>query len=146
LTSEQETDSLEMLKNLKPKHKSSLKRIFVKCVALLFVIYALADVSILQVYCGNESVGIPPAHHFSNEKNDSAEDATDNFQQPHEQEDSEQDCGDDCCFCSSHVVINSYNVESSLVKLAKIAPQTISYENRHSNSELRNLFRPPQIA
>jgi hypothetical protein len=146
LTSEQETDSLEMLKNLKPKHKSILKRTFIRCVALLFVIYALADVSILQAYCGNQAVGIPPAHHFSKEKNDSAEHIADNLQQPHEQEDSEQDCGDDCCFCSSHVVINSYNVESSVIKLTTIAPKTISYENKHSNSELRNLFRPPQIA
>jgi hypothetical protein len=135
-----------LLKNFKTKHKSNVKRIIIRCVALLFVIYALADVSILQAYCGNESVGIPPAHYFSKEKNDSAEDVTDNFQQPHEQEDSEQDCGDDCCFCSSHVVINSYNVESSLIKLTIIAPKTISYENRHSNSELRNLFRPPQFA
>jgi hypothetical protein len=146
LTLAQKTDSLKMLKNFKTKHKSILKRIFIKCVALFFVIYALADVSILQAYCGNESVGIPPAYHFSKEKNDSTEDIADNFQQPHEQKDSEQDCGDDCCICSSHVVINSYNVESSLVKLAKIAPKTTSYENRYPNSELRNLFRPPQIA
>jgi hypothetical protein len=140
------TVSLEMLRRVNPSRKYYLKRTFIKCVSLLFVIYALADVSILQAYCGNESVGIPPAHHLSTEKADSAEDTTDNFQQPQEQKDSEQGCGDDCCFCSSHVVINSYNVGSSLVKLTTISPKTVSYENRHANSELRNLFRPPQFA
>ncbi len=34
-----------------------------KFLAAFFVLYALADVSVLQAYCGNESLGIPPADH-----------------------------------------------------------------------------------
>ncbi len=140
------------MKNSKPNHKLNLKRLFVRGVALLFVIYALADVSVLQAFCGNESVGIPPAHHFAKSNNNSAEsensneDSQNNFQQSHDQEDSEQNCGDDCCFCNSHVVISSFAVESNVMKVTETKTQSISYENKHSNSERDNLFRPPQIA
>lgn len=32
-----------------------------KFLAAFFVLYALLDISVLQVYCGNEAIGIPPA-------------------------------------------------------------------------------------
>lgn len=38
--------------------------------ALFFVMYALADISFLQVYCGNESIGIPPQHHIADRNDD----------------------------------------------------------------------------
>lgn len=36
----------------------------VRVLAVFFVIYAFADITVLQAYCGNESIGTPPAHHY----------------------------------------------------------------------------------
>ncbi|MBE7516658.1 MAG: hypothetical protein HS105_08645 [Chloracidobacterium sp.] len=37
----------------------------VRLLAVFFVLYVLADVSVLQLYCGNEALGIPPADHIA---------------------------------------------------------------------------------
>jgi len=36
------------------------KGAFSRLLALFFVLYAGADITVLQAYCGNEMVGIPP--------------------------------------------------------------------------------------
>jgi hypothetical protein len=122
-------------------------------VALLFVIYAFADITVLQVYCGNEAVGIPPAHHLSAQNNEvqkvdkivSVD--SQNYSQPSNQ-DSEQDCDDDCCFCcSSHITLGYFVIQPRITTFVKSNCQiSISYENKHSYSALNSLFRPPRIA
>lgn len=47
------------------KSQFKIRGRIVSLVAFLFVIYAIADVSVLRAYCGNEALGIPPAHHVA---------------------------------------------------------------------------------
>lgn len=137
---------------LSKQNRITFRLRLIQLIALLFVIYAFADITVLQAYCGNESVGIPPAHHLSKNSSDSAEKEQqteieqDNLHESHNQEEFPQDCNDECCFCcSTHVVISNFAFEPSIFEseINQITP--ISYENKHSNTALYYLFRPPQI-
>lgn len=134
------TDNLAMLMNFIPKYKSNLKRTISKCVTLLFVIYAFADISVLQAYCGNEAVGIPPAHHLLHDENEHNEDSE-------HHNDTEQGNHEHLSFCSSNIAFDSFIFEFLPVIFTEINTQhSITYENKHSNTGLHYLFRPPRIA
>jgi hypothetical protein len=141
------------MKALETRYKSNFKRTIIKCVALLFVIYVFADITVLQAYCGNEAIGIPPAHHLSAQNNESQKVDNNvsinnqNYSQPSNQE-SEQDCNDDCCFCcSSHITLGYFAFEPRVTVFAKNNSLHSSFhENKHSYSALNSLFRPPRIA
>ena len=142
-----------LMKFLKQKHKLNFKRLAIQCVALLFVIYALADITVLQVYCGNEAVGIPPSHHLAKNRQDAAEKLhqtqakQNNLHQSNDQDNSQQNCDDDCCFCcSSHVTISYFAVEPRIFEVIPSPKNSISYENKYSNTGLTYLLRPPQTA
>lgn len=133
----------------------SIKRRLVSLVALLFVVYALADVTVLQAYCGNEAVGILPAHHLSKTVRSPAKSsATDSTQiRPESDEESRpgsdptQDCDDDTCFCCcSHVVTGYFAVPSCKPTSRLELSQSDTYAGRYSNSSLTQLFRPPRTA
>ncbi len=137
------------MKQIKQKHKSHFKRTIIQCVALLFVIYAFADITVLQAYCGNETIGIPPAHHLSaqNKEVDKAA-SVDNPNYRQSNQESNQDCDDDCCFCcSSHITLGYFAFQPRTATFVKNNSQpSISFENKHSYSALNSLFRPPRIA
>ncbi len=144
-----------MMKFPKLNYKLKIKRVLIQCVALLFVVYALADITVLEAYCGNESVGIPPSHHLVAKQTDNPDEnkhsqATDQnyIQQSDQQEGSQQTCDDDCCFCcSSHVVVSSFFIKSNIIKISgRNNAQSVHYKNKYSNSDLKNLFRPPRNA
>lgn len=132
------------------------KRRITRGIALLFVLYAFADMTVLQVYCGNEAVGIPPAHHSAQESQTSIQDKNDNsveakqtniHQSQNEQEEPGQDCDDDDCFCCcSHAIAGYFFIEPFPFSDDRISLVVGSYENKHPNSDLTHLFRPPQTA
>ncbi len=131
------------------KHKLNLKRISVNGIAILFLIYAFADITVLQAYCVNEAVGIPPSHHLAkNNQEQQSQDNQNNLHHSDNQEEVPQDCGDDCCFCcSSHVLISSFSVKFNIVKIVSFEKsQSFHYKKEHTNSNLKNLFRPPRNA
>lgn len=122
-------------------------------VALLLIFYALADVTFLQAYCGNEAVGIPPAHHLSNsfaetgvEKSrdsDSVasfqnESPSDGQPAPHEGQD------DECFCCCSHVVAGYFFIDGSVHETTRIGISSATFRILHPSSQLTSLFRPPQ--
>lgn len=135
--------------------KNSIKRGLIRLVALLFVVYALADVTVLQAYCGNEAVGIPPAHHIS--KN-TVVDANTSFanhvqsggvsdEKRQQGDEPVQDCNDDACFCCcSHVIAGHFSFPSKSLNSASQGLRHYTYVGRHANSELTNFFRPPRTA
>ncbi len=141
------------MKQIKQKYKLNFKRLIIQCVSLLFVIYAFADITVLQAYCGNEAIGIPPSHHLSAQNNEIRKVDTivsvndQNYSQPSNQEDN-QDCDDDCCFCcSSHITLGYFAFQPRTPTFVKNNSQpSISFENKHSYSALNSLFRPPRIA
>lgn len=121
-------------------------------IALLLVLYALTDITVLQAYCGNEAVGIPPAHHLVKNNQDSTEkefqfqENQNTLSKSHNQEESPEDCSDECCFCcSSHSILNYFRFESKMFEVKLAQTNSLSYENNHSNTELHYLFRPPRI-
>ena len=130
--------------------KNSMKRGLIRLVALPFVIYALADVTILQAYCGNEAIGIPPDHHMSDsgrhlDRSDdspcSAEQA-DCQQVPRDHEYDHQHH----CFAWHLVVVAFHGFElGSTDKLSK-AKLPLFHQDVHSDSALSHLFRPPRTA
>lgn len=132
----------------------TVKRFATQCVAVLFVMYALADISVLQAYCGNESVGIPPSHHLAKSTADSEsskssvkEDQSYFNHCTEGEQDSPEDCNDDCCFCcSSHVTISYFAMQPTETVVLPLAQDSSSFENKHPNSGLAYLFRPPRIA
>ena len=104
------------------KSQIRLRNKLTSLVAFLFVLYAVADVSVLQAYCGNEAVGIPPAHHFTKTARDpDSRSATKSIQtrlqsdgEPRQGNDPTQDCDDDTCFCCcSHVIAGYFAIPSA---------------------------------
>ncbi|MCB1024680.1 MAG: hypothetical protein KDB79_09835 [Acidobacteria bacterium] len=133
-----------------------MKKATVYSVALFIVVFALADVSFLQAYHGNESMGIPPAHHTGQE-NDCPEelnqkktiqtnsDAT--FFTNHDHN-SEKDCSDEgeCLASCSHIVVGCFVFESFVCCETPLSQNSLHRENTTPKSELSAIFRPPQIA
>lgn len=133
------------------------KKRVTQVIALLFVLYAFADVTVLQAYCGNEAVGIPPAHHFAKESKTSVQDKKENsiesdqtnFHQSQDGQNEEpaKDCDDDDCFCCcSHAIAGYFSMAPAPFADTPVSSGVVSYENKHPNSDLTHLFRPPRTA
>ena len=119
--------------------------------ALFFVMYALSDVSVLQVYCGNEAIGIPPAHHSSKQADDSIRDGhrtcstSESFDCRQTPDDHEYDHQHEC-FCWQQVVVGYYMLSPGrLAELEETRPP-IFYRDPHSDSAISHFFRPPRTA
>ncbi|MBA2494761.1 MAG: hypothetical protein H0V31_08725 [Acidobacteria bacterium] len=142
----------------KQKGQSDWKRIISRLFALLFVVYAFADISVLQAYCGNEAVGIP---HYANQiqkirRNQKADNQT--FVQAvfNTSQSSQQDnapnlpTGDEECFCCCPHTLHGFNaVESVPQMILSGKPQsTANFALKHlqSDKHLKELYRPPRIA
>lgn len=141
--------------------KNSIRRGLTRLAALLFVVYALADVTVLQAYCGNEAIGIPPAHYLS--KNTVVENSGIAVSRPskyltsmgrkldgpyRQGGDPSQNRDDASCFCCcSHAIAGSFTILSYISTNIRPRPsQSDSYIGRYSNSSLTQLFRPPKSA
>jgi|CXWL01.1.fsa_nt_gi hypothetical protein len=119
--------------------------------ALFILLYALADVSVLQAYCGNESMGIPPDHHSVLRANDSAQSEHDTCsesgkadcrQTPDEKEyDHHHEC-----FCWHQIIVGFYHFNPVLFTESLRTQPSVSYDEQYSDSSLTHLFRPPQLA
>lgn len=131
------------------KSQIKLRNRITSLVAFLFVIYALADVSVLQAYCGNEALGIPPAHHVSEDIDPTSYAEHGNYvtatsEQPQSPDEHEYDHQHEC-FCWHQTVVVSYRFSHSKV-IAKLQSQSPDFHtSRHKDTDLNNHFRPPQL-
>jgi hypothetical protein len=124
-----------------------------RLLVFLFVLYALADISVLQIYCGNEAIGIPPAHHLTRvkEANDNYTDkmirmqGADDHKSPVDDQ-SDSDCNDECFGGCAHIILGRFFFEPTELIDSQIVSSSRTYENKYSNSNLTHLFRPPQSA
>lgn len=131
------------------KSQPKLRSRITSLVAFLFVIYAVADVSVLQAYCGNEALGIPPAHHiienvnsvFSVEQEDYIISA--DRQQRQSDDEHEYDHPHEC-FCWHQTVVTSYCLIQRKVTVNSISQLPAFRASRHQNSDLDLNLRPPQ--
>ncbi len=120
-----------------------------RLLAVLFVLYALADVSVLQEYCGNENLGIPPAHHSLEQTNNSIkgeqETCTESKKADCRQSPDNQDYDHHHeCFCWQQVSVGFSLFNPPLVTNLQKTQPPVYYENKYSNSDLSGFFRPPQ--
>lgn len=142
----------------KHKSQSDWKHIISRFLALLFVIYAFADISVLQAYCGNEAVGIPPyAQQIQrirqNPKTDNqtfVQTVSDVSQSSHQDNAPNLPTGDEECFCCCpHTLLGLYLAESVPQMILSVKPQsTANFSLKHlwSDNHLTELYRPPRIA
>lgn len=131
------------------KSQIKLRNRIVSLVAFLFVIYAIADVSVLQAYCGNEALGIPPAHHIAEKADDvsAAEHDTYFVSADHHNGQSEDEHEYDHqheCFCWHQTVVSSYFLTKREVTQHSGSRLPAFQSSGHKNSDLDNNLRPPQ--
>jgi hypothetical protein len=118
--------------------------------ALFILVYAVADISVLQVYCGNESLGIPPEHHavsISHVNDHSADicEVNDQFGCEQPTDDHDYDHRHQC-FCWQQVVVAFVSFDlGSVTKFTRVHPP-VFYEDLHSDSAPTHLFRPPRTS
>ena len=142
--------------SLRPRVLTSIRRKLTSIVALLFVLYAVADVTVLQAYCCNEAVGIPPAHHAvktdSDARSNDSDYANSSFVTldaepiPDGQPDSHDGEDEDCFCCCSHAVAGYFTVQSGIIKSAEPESRAVGSRTLHPASEPNLLFRPPQTS
>lgn len=136
------------------KFQVKIKHKLTSLAALLFVIYALADVSVLQAYCGNEAVGIPSAHHVSNSEREKGKEnqkfasgRSESDEKSRQNDVPSQDCPDEACFCCcSHVIPGFFVLPSTKITCISRECRQDSYTSGYATSSLTYFFRPPRIS
>ena len=132
------------------------KKAVIYLVALFFVLYVLADVSVLQAVHGSEVMGIPPAHHsadMSGNKPGEVSRESDrkdqlSFSKADEHGDANEDCNDDdnCLAGCSHIVVSYFVFASRSTVEIKQNQNILRHENTIPMSEPSDIFHPPKTA
>ncbi len=126
-----------------------------RLVALFFVLYVLADVTVLQEYCGNEALGIPSYAQQIQAKNRMVDKTTDSqtvsfySSSSHEEQTPESPASDEECFCCCSHTTLSFNPIKSVVREispAKQSESNFSENSLMSDSHLPQLYLPPKFA
>ncbi len=133
-----------------------IRKATVYSVALFIVVFALADVSVLQAYHGNETIGIPPANHTAQEKDCPDEltqmstDQTNSdtaFFTNHNHNSDEECSGEGECLAScSHIVVGYFVFSTHILSVTEQTQTPLFYDRIIPNSESASVFRPPQTA
>lgn len=134
------------------------KRRAAQALALLLVLYAFADMTVLQAYCGNEAVGIPSyARQLQMEKQTSRklQDSSgekvvttlSELSQPEQAPDAP--VSDEECFCCCSHTLHGFNPVETIRR--EISPETafgsnFSDKSLLSDSHLLLLYQPPKFA
>jgi len=135
--------------------QSNWKCIASRLIALFFVLYAFADVTVLQEYCGNETLGIPSYARQIQVKNKTVDNTTNSqivyvaSHLPQEEQTPESPASDEECFCCCSHTTLSFNSINSVVREISTTPQSESnfFENSlKSDSHLPQLYQPPKFA
>lgn len=132
------------------------KKATISVVALLLVLYVLADVTILQVVHGSESLGIPAQHHLVDDDGCNSVETNSSFN-PQTQtsistaddhHNSNEDCsGEGECLAScSHIIVSYFRFASSSFVVARNRPIMIHSEETAPKSHPTEIFHPPQLA
>lgn len=142
------------MKHNKQSRQSNWKRKTSRLVALLFVVYALADISVLQQYCGNEAVGIPSYARQMQAKNRTVDKTADSqnvyisSHSPQEEQTPESPASDEECFCCCSHTTLGFNPIKSVARVVSFAKQSEANFSEHrliSDSHLPQLYLPPKF-
>lgn len=137
-----------------PKYQRLIKMAAIKVLAAFLILYALADVSVLQAYCGNEAIGMPPADHLLNRtsedfkvfKTDTVKSHGSESVSRSSRSDVESPCpGDAECFGNCpHIVISLTLVDLESRSTVPDRSDIPWYNSRFTQSDLTPLFHPPK--
>lgn len=129
------------------------KRRIVKLLAAFFVLYAVLDISFLQAYCGNETLGIPSyAAQLRMEGKRSASESESFIgasQLPDEEQSNDDPGSDDSCFCCcSHttVAVNSMAAVTKRPASSPASAPNFSDKNLHTDSHPSRHYQPPKFS
>lgn len=131
------------------------KRRAARILAAFFVLYALADVTVLQEYCGNETLGIPSYAQQIQAKNRVIDNTTDSqivyvgSHSSKEGQTPELPASDEECFCCCSHNALSFNPIKSVVREISTIKQLESNFSENclkSDSHLLQLYQPPKFA
>jgi hypothetical protein len=124
---------------------------------VLMFFYLCADVTVLEYFCGNPSLGIPSYSQVIEVKSQPIEASSTSSTQGNfnvsrsSKDDRETDIpldGDDCFCCSSHATISyNYLIISLIPVISRRQRETVfSNPQDHSDWHLPPSYRPPRIA
>lgn len=143
------------MKRNERKRQSNWKRRASRFVALFFLLYALAGITVLQEYCGNKTLGIPSYAQQIQAKNRAVDKTTDSetasvgSHSSQEEQTPESPASDEECFCCCSHTTLSFNpiklVEREL-SLTKQLESNFSENRLKSDSHLPQLYQPPKFA
>ena len=129
------------------------KRTISYVLALFFVVYAFADITVLQVYCGNEMVGIPPyAQQIQikqKSKKTNSSTVADSSSSSRQEQTPDLPVSEESCFCCcSHTTIGFNSIQSVVLEIlpTKQSKSNFSENRLKSNSHLPQLYQPPKFA
>lgn len=138
------------------KQNQKIRKAINSVVAVFFVIYILADVSVLQIVHGSENVGIPPQHHSvdadgclsRNNRSSTHESKQASFSQTDKHHNSDEDCSDEgeCLASCSHIIVSYFAFNPPIDLENGITHNPLDRENTTPMSEPSDIFHPPQIA
>ena len=137
------------MKLFRQKKHFDLRRDFSRFVAFLFLLYAFADLSVLQEYCGNENLGIPSYAQQVQAKNDILQTVADISPTSHQEQTPDVPVGDEECFCCcSHTLLgfNCATINSAKVLALKKSASNFSLKHRQTETHLSQLYQPPKFA
>lgn len=138
---------------------AKLRKRVIQITALLFMLYAFADITVLQAYCGNETVGIPSyARQLHLEKqisrktqSSSDEKVVTTFSQlSHQEQSPDAPDSDEECFCCCSHTLHGFNPVKTIKREISPAQATFgsnfSGKSLLSDSHLPLLYQPPKFA
>lgn len=140
----------------KPENSLRISRHLIwRAMTVLMFFYLCADVTVLEYFCGNPSLGIasyrevveiksPPAEKLS-QTSFAQNRITDSRSSKQDGESEIPIDGDDCFCCSSHAIV-SYTSLIVTPKLVFSRPQAPNFSRRQNSSEWHfpPFFRPPR--
>ena len=131
------------------------KRRVVKLLAAFFVLYAVLDISVLQAYCGNENLGIPPyaaqvPSESESPKSVIGEDVhAGDSRSPGEERSDKTPNSDDACFCCcSHTTLAANELAPVAKRPADRIASTSNFPNKnlHPDSHPSPHYQPPKFS
>lgn len=142
---------------VRQKNQVFSRRHFIwRVLTVLMFFYVCADVSVLEYFCGNVSLGIasyrqivktdsPPAKTFERTSARKTIDFS-----PFSKNDRETEIpfdGDDCFCCSSHAIGSCSYLVVSFVPVSRQQREPVFFQRQsHSDWHLPPFYRPPQIS
>ena len=139
------------------QYGSVWKRRGTRFLAAFFVLYAVLDISVLQVYCGNEEIGLPAAMQLTLKSESPAPEKAQAdghslsgaASSPENDPPNDAPRTDDACFCCcSHSILANNSTEAVANRPAQSGVSAPNFPTRHlhPDSHPTDHYQPPKFS